>query len=196
MTKKVVLIVLGAVLLLCGLGCAVPGALLTAVTGSDDTLASGFHEVATTTPALVSETTRITEATPTAGTDLGETTLRVSARAGDDVFLGVALASDVDRYLRGVEHDVIRDLEISPYRVETVRRDGLSIVNAPTDEEFWVAQAVGTAPTLEWPVQEGDYRLVLMNADGSPGVRAQAQFAITINGLFGSVWAGSSRLRW
>ena len=58
-------------------------------------------------------------------------------------------------------------------------------MNAPTEEEIWVAQAVGTAPTLEWPVQEGDYRLILMNADGSPGVRAQAQFAITINGLFG-----------
>jgi hypothetical protein len=185
MTKKVVLIVIGAVLLLCGLGCAVPGALLTAVTGSDNTLVSGFHDVGTPTPALVSETARISDTSPTAGIDVGETTLRVSVRSSDEIFLGVAAASDVDRYLEAVEYDEIRDLEISPYRVDTIRRDGLSVVAPPTEETFWLAEATGTAPNLEWDLQDGDYRFVLMNADGSPGVQGEAQFGVTVAGLFG-----------
>jgi hypothetical protein len=185
MTKKVVLIVLGAVLLLCGLGCAVPAALLTAVTGSDNTLVSGFHDVGTPTPALVSETARISDASPTAGTDLGDTKLRVAARSSNEVFLGVAAASDVDRYLGGVEHDEIRDLEISPYRVDTIRRDGLSVVTPPTEQTFWLTKATGTAPSLEWDIQDGDYRVVFMNADGSPAVQGEVQFGVTVAGLFG-----------
>jgi hypothetical protein len=185
MAKKTVLIVLGAVLLLCGLGCAVPGALLAAVTGTDNTLSSGFHPVGTSTPALVSETARISDAAPVDGSALGDTALRITARSDDTIFIGVADATLVDQYLSGVAYEEVRDLELSPYRVETVRHDGRSEADPPVDEVFWVASATGNAPTLEWPVTDGDYRIVIMNADGSPAVGAEAQFGVQVKGLFG-----------
>jgi hypothetical protein len=87
--------------------------------------------------------------------------------------------------LRGVEYDEVRDFDISPYRLDTVRRDGFPVAEAPSSETFWTASAQGTNPTLEWQVEDGDYRVVMMNLDGSPGVQADAQFGITVNGLFG-----------
>jgi len=66
-----------------------------------------------------------------------------------------------------------------------MRHDGSLIAAPPTDEGFWTDSATGTAPTLDWNVADGDYRLVMMNLDGSPGVGAETQFGLTVDGLFG-----------
>jgi hypothetical protein len=191
MAKKTVLIVIGGILTLCGLGCVVPGTLVAVFAGTDNTLASDFHAVGTGTPALVSETARISDAAPGGGTAVPNTTLRITGRSEDEIFLGVARASDVDRYLDGVAIDQVRDFELTPYRVDTLRRDGRLRADPPVEQDFWVAEASGRAPTLVWPVEQGDYRVVIMNADGSPGVFGQAQFGLQIRGLFGVglVWA-------
>lgn len=186
MAKKIVLIVVGAVLVFCGLGATVPGAILTAVTGSDSTLESGFHRLNTATPALVSETARVSRASGVRGGGLGAGTITITARsAGPPIFLGVARASDVDAYLSGVAYDEVMEFELRPYRVETVRRHGRASAEPPGDQMFWAASVSGPAPTLEWRVTEGDYRLVMMNADGSAATAADTQLGVKINGLFG-----------
>jgi hypothetical protein len=35
-------------------------------------------------------------------------------------------------------------------------------------------------PRLSWPLQDGDYRLVLMNADASPAMDADVRFALVL----------------
>ena len=41
----------------------------------------------------------------------------------------------------------------------------------PGRERFWSASARGTGDqTLEWDLRDGDWSVVVMNADGSPGV--------------------------
>jgi hypothetical protein len=185
MAKKIVLIVVGAVLLLCGLGALVPGALLTRLTGHDGAIDTGYHTIGSPTPALVSPTEKVNPTDlPTSGP--GATTLTVSARGSDQpVFLGVARAADVDAYLDGVAYDEVRDVQLRPYRVETARHSGDPFADPPGAESFWLASATGTTPTLDWKVQSGDYRLVLMNADGSPGAAADTQVGLKINGLRG-----------
>ena len=98
--------------------------------------------------------------------------LRVTnASTEKPVFVGIASQADVDRYLDGVAHDVVRDLHgRSPvYR----NRPGRDQVAAPIAQDFWVASANGTGTQeLVWPAKSGRWAAVVMNADGSPGVAA------------------------
>jgi hypothetical protein len=186
MTKKIVLIVVGAVVLLCGLGAVVPGVFLTVVTGGDNAITTGYHQLSSATPALVSptETIRSDTRVPTSG--LGAAKLTVSARdANQTLFLGVARADDLEAYLDGIAHDEIKDINERPFRVDVQRQDGFPFAEPPEDESFWVASATGTDPKLEWNVTEGDYRVVMMNADGSPGPSAEARFGVQVEGLRG-----------
>jgi hypothetical protein len=185
MTKKIILIVLGIVLMLCGLGAIVPGAILTGVTGADNTIDSGYHTISTPTPALVSETERV-KAGSMRSSGLGSTSLKISARdSAQPIFLGVARASDVEQFLQGVAYDEVRELNVRPFRMETRRHDGNDFAFPPGDETFWVASDSGDSPTLEWTVESGDYRIVMMNTDGSPGTSAQAEFGVKVEGLRG-----------
>jgi hypothetical protein len=185
MAKKIVLIVVGAVLLVCGLGALVPGALLTRLTSHGGTIDTGYHTLGSPTPALVSPTETVgSMGVPTSGP--GKATLIVSARdSAQPVFLGVAPAADVDAYLRGVAYDEVRDVQLRPYRVETDRHAGAPFAEPPGAESFWLASATGTNPTLDWDLRSGDYRLVLMNADGSPGAAADTQIGVKVGGLRG-----------
>ncbi len=184
MTKKIVLIVLGALLLFCGLGGTALAAVLTAATGGDGAIESGYHRLATETPALISTTEQVSSGSPVPTSGFGATTITISARSnGQPIFLGVARSSDVDGYLAGIAQEEVREINLRPYRVDTRLREGLPIAEPPDDQIIWVAQASGDNPRLEWQVAEGDYRFVLMNDDGSPEVDAQVQFGIEVNGL-------------
>jgi hypothetical protein len=185
MAKKVILLVLGGVLMLCGLGAVVPGAVLTRLTGGDGTIDTGYHAIGSATPALVSPTEKINESDlPTSGP--GAATITVTARNADQpVFLGVGPAAAVDDFLAGVAYDEVREFQARPYQVRTSRHSGGAFADPPGEESFWLASATGTNPTLDWKVRNGDYRLVLMNADGSPGAAADAQIGVQVSGLHG-----------
>lgn len=185
MAKKVVLIVLGTVALVVGLGAVTFGSLLAAFVGSDDTVHSGAHQVGTPTTVLVSPTERVSHANRLR-TGIGAVTITMTAHsAGRPVFLGVARTEDVDRYLNQVAFDEVTNFDISPYRVQTVRHDGFRTPDPPTQQSFWVATATGPDANLQWRVTDGDYRLVVLNADATPGVSATAEFGLKIGGLFG-----------
>lgn len=91
---------------------------------------------------------------------------------GDDVFLGVGSQSDVEAYLGSVAHDEVR--EVRPGQtVEYLNIPGSDTVEPPVDQDFWVVETAGSGPQeLVWDVTEGTWVVVLMNADGSPGVAA------------------------
>ncbi len=49
-----------------------------------------------------------------------------------------------------------------------------------------MASATGTSGLdLTWQVQDGDYRVVLMNADGAAGVQSQLGVGLGLSGMFG-----------
>ena len=99
--------------------------------------------------------------------------MRIKAESNDGkpVFVGVARTSDVNDYLRGTAHDVVTDIDYSPFDVDYSTRGGNRDAGAPGLQSFWTAIAEGDGQqTLNWEVEDGDYSIVVMNADGSAGV--------------------------
>src|SRR5689334_7311497 len=180
MAKRVILIVVGVIVLLCGLGGIAAGIGITVLNGRN--LNSGYHPIGTQTPALVSRTERVTNSSPN-GTSVGKADITISARSDSPLFLGIGPAAQVDSYLNNVPFDEVTDLRLSPYRIDVARHEGTQPADPPGDESFWTVSATGTSPTLTWRVTNGDYRIVVMNMNGAPGLAAQAQFGVKLTGL-------------
>ena len=182
MARKVVLIVLGALLLVIGALAAIGGGALMALFGSNNTLSSGVQNVSTPTHALVSPAGSIQGASG-AQTVLGNVRLRITATptgAGHTLFLGIGPASAVDRYLSGVSYDVATDVSVSPFHLTLARHGGTVTPPPPGSQSFWVAKASGNHPTLTWTVTSGTYRLVVMNTDATAPVAFAGGLDLTI----------------
>src|SRR5262245_53809612 len=121
MAKKVVLIVVGIVALLCGLGVLAAGIGITAINGRD--LNSGFHPLSTQTSALVSRTEKVSNSAPS-GSNVGTVDITISGRSDTPLFIGIGRAAQVDGYLSNVPYDEVTDLRMSPYRVDLMRHSG------------------------------------------------------------------------
>jgi hypothetical protein len=186
MTRRVVLFVLGGVLLAIGVAAGIGGGALMALFGSNDTVNSGVQQVSTPTRALVSPASSIQD-TSGVQTAFGSVRLRITATpagAGQHIFLGIAPASAVDRYLSGVSHDVATDVSVDPFRLTLARHGGTATPPPPGSQSFWVAQASGTHPTLTWTVKDGSYRVVVMNTDAAAPVAFAGGLGLTIPHLF------------
>ncbi len=100
---------------------------------------------------------------------------RVQVESRDDkpVFVGIARTSDVDNYLAGVSHTTVTDVDTSPFDADYDDHAGDRRPVAPADSHIWAASEQGSGKqTLHWEIEDGDYSVVVMNADGSPGVDA------------------------
>lgn len=99
--------------------------------------------------------------------------LEVTGTTETSLFVGIGPASDVDDYLAGVAHDQLIDSagDAPVYR----SRGGQSVLAPPGQQSFWVESASGAGTQrLDWTATSGRWAIVLMNADGSPGVAADA----------------------
>jgi hypothetical protein len=185
MAKKVTLIVLGIIVMLCGFGAVIGGAVLAAVVGSDNTITSPEERYASDTAALVSSASQINLNGMGSSNNSAVAGISVAAKSsGKPIFLGIGPASAVDQYLANATYDEVRDIRVRPFQVDKVRH-GTTIgsITAPGDQTFWTVKASGQSPTLNWTVASGDYRVVVMNADGSPGVDTRAIFGVQVVGL-------------
>ncbi|MCP3933887.1 MAG: hypothetical protein GY708_00790 [Actinomycetia bacterium] len=112
------------------------------------------------------------------------------AAGSEALFMGIASADAVAGYLDGVAHDEIVEWDASgdgslDYVVYT-RNEGATDPAAPEVEDFWVASVSGSGEqTVDWTIESGEWALVIMNADGSPGVSADVRFGVaTLSILF------------
>ena len=182
MARRVVLIVLGAVLLVIGALAAIGGGALMALFGSSDTLSSGVQHVVTLTRALVSPAGSIQGASG-AQTVFGSVRLRITATptgAGHDLFLGIGPASAVESYLSDVSYDEATDVSVEPFHLTLARHGGTATPPPPGSQSFWVAKASGSHPILTWTVTSGSYRLVAMNTDAAAPVAFAGGLDLTI----------------
>lgn len=179
---RTVPVVVGAALATVGTVLALGGGGVLAIAGTDGSLKSGSHEFATPTSALVSEVATI-KYTEGVATLVGHPTVRTSLHAaagGPDVFVGVGRASDVDRYLQTAPVDRVTDFEVDPFTITKEPQPGSATPKPPASQSFWVSRSSGRAPAIDWKVRDGDYRLVVMNADGSRRVVTDASFELKI----------------
>ena len=105
-----------------------------------------------------------------------------AATGFEALFMGIAPVDAVAGYLDGVAHDEITDWDFFKNDIEDVvytRNEGTTDPGALGAEGFWVASVSGSGEqTLDWTIESGKWVVVIMNADGSPGVSADVRLGV------------------
>ena len=118
--------------------------------------------------------------------------LSVKPQSSEPVFVGIAPTRDVRRYLDGTAHTRVDDFDYAPFgdfEAGYRHRDGARRADRPAGERFWIASASGTGTqNLTWDVGDGDWSIVVMNADGSPGVHAAIKAGAQLPALEEIAW--------
>ena len=176
---RVILIVLGGIGVLFGLALlAGGGSLLWAdrTQREDGYLTTPTERFATPTYGLTR--TRLEVDTDESGWLLndrwfGKVRIRGESPDAKMLFIGVGPEAAVAKYLGSVAHASVEDIEFDPFRVKYLPITGGAPQGPPTEQRFWAASASGVGTqTLTWKVREGDWSVVVMNADGSRSVVA------------------------
>lgn len=104
-------------------------------------------------------------------TDLATVRINAESQLGDDVFVGIGPSADVATYLAGTAYEQVTDLGPSTRDITYEAVAGEGTPTAPGAETFWVASSEGAGEqTLTWEVDSGEWAVVVMNADATPGV--------------------------
>jgi hypothetical protein len=144
--------------------------------GSDGYLTTDTHRFEASGRALATENLDVDlgDADWLAETDdLGKVKVTAESRDGKPVFVGIARTSDVEDYLAGVPYSTVDDIEASPFSADYTRHSGQRHPVSPEHAGIWAASSYGNGSrSFEWKVDDGDYSVVVMNADGSLGVDA------------------------
>jgi hypothetical protein len=105
--------------------------------------------------------------------DLGKIKVQAESRDGKQVFVGIARTSDVEDYLAGVPYTTVDDVEVSPFEADYTRHAGNRHPVGPEHAGIWEASNQGEdRQSIDWEIEDGDWSVVVMNADGSLGVDA------------------------
>ena len=186
---RITALVTGILLALVSLGLlGAGGTALWADTQRDATgyLTTGVHEFSASGSALATERIDL----GSAGTGwlyspalLGTVRIRVTpVSPGPALFAGIGPSADVDRYLAGVSHTVISDF----WGDKAQAIGGGAPRSAPGAQGFWAASASGPGTqTLRWDPASGIWTVVVMNADGRPGINVRADLGATYPDLLG-----------
>jgi len=187
---RVILIVLGSIGVLVGLALLVGGGFLLwadRTQREDGYLTTPTERFATPTYALTR--TRLEIDTEGEGWVLNESwfgKIRIRGESSEDktLFIGIGPQAEVARYLGTVAHANVQDIDFDPFRATYLSVSGDAPQAPPTDQSFWAASASGVGTqTLTWKVREGDWSVVLMNADGSRGVAADVDLGAKLSFL-------------
>jgi hypothetical protein len=117
---------------------------------------------------------------------VGDLRIEATSTDGEKLFVGIAPTADLERYLREVGHSELADFDGGVPTYE--QHPGDSRPKPPGAEDFWAASSQGPGEQrLEWEVSDGVWSLVVMNADGSRGIVADARAGVQIGWL---LWAG------
>jgi hypothetical protein len=96
-------------------------------------------------------------------------------------FVGIGRAADVDRYLAGVRTETVSSLSSDPYSISGVSHGSQGNAQPPAAQRFWAAQATSTrAAAINWKVRDGQYRVVIMSANGHGGFATTSATAVTL----------------
>ena len=182
---RVVLLVVGSIAAVLAFGLLAGGCALVAIDQTqrddDNFLMSPSEDFRTSTYAIVSKNADIDSGEAEWALDTFLGTVRIRSESDRSVFVGIGSATEVDGYLEGVEHDVVTDLEDEP---RYARTRGGEPEGPPGDQEFWVASSSGSGEqTLEWDPEDGDWRVVVMNADGRRGVSSDMSIGAELDSV-------------
>jgi hypothetical protein len=178
------MLVLGVLLSLVGLTLAGVAAPLGAALFQQDNegyVMSPTERYAVDTYAITSERLEVVldEGLPTTGRagPVASFMLRAtSAKSGQDIFVGVGPQVEVAKYLADVEHSELTELRFNPFRVNYRTVTGSQAPPLPGTQDFWAVSAQGPGTQqITADLTDGDWVVVIMNADGTRPVAADLQ---------------------
>ena len=184
-TGRIVSAVIGAVLAVCALSAlGAGGAALwaDATQRHDGYVHLGTASYATAGHALASDTIKVYGGLGWLAPLIGQIRIQVTGtgRANGE-FAGVAPANAASRYLSGVSYTTVSSYD--GQRIG-INHPGSRAPRPPRSMPIWAAQASGIpSATLLWTVRDGDWTVIVMNADGSAGVAVRADLAASLPAL-------------
>jgi hypothetical protein len=187
---RIVLIILGVLLSFAGVACGASG--LAAFRSLDgDGFVNGGGRMTTPSAAFVTDTAEV-DAVATSASGEGSPTLRVVAQRADGGPVFIAIASDeaVEQFLQQGSFETFRALRFGPFRYESVVAANANPLKPPEAGLFPLSASGPGEQSLVWPVEAGHWRLLIMNADGSPGVDVNVSFGVRFPYLRGFAIAG------
>jgi hypothetical protein len=145
---------------------------------------TGGHDFSTSGSALATEKINLGSAgvgwlySPTL---LGKIRIRVTpVESAAPLFVGIGPSTEVERYLAGTNHTVISDYFGDKAQIV----EGGQPRSAPGTQHFWVASTTGPgARSLFWKPADGSWTVVVMNADGRPGIALKADLGARLSAL-------------
>lgn len=172
-------IAFGLLLALVGLLVTVAGGIAAFwLVGPDNTVATGDQSLSSAGLAVMTAPDLIDRHGPT---------LHVTASSAKPVFVGIGQDIDVTSYLGGSQYTRIVRFDLPSSFDRQEMKGKAAAVTAPGGLDWWTVKATGAGQqSLEWPIVDGRYSVVVMNADGSPGVDAKVAFGVELKGAFGS----------
>jgi hypothetical protein len=172
-TGRIIALAAGPVLLLISLALIAAGGTL--VWADQEQVHSGYVTTSTATYAtrgyaLTSDAITL----HSRGMFVDEVRIRItSSGPSRPLFAGIAATGDVERYLSGVSYTAVGGHDATDH-------PGTGVPAAPAAALPWAARAQGTGNlTLTWAVRDGDWTVVVMNADASPGLSVRAEAGIS-----------------
>jgi hypothetical protein len=192
---RIVLLLLGLVLLLPGLALLAGGGVLLWSEGTQRTpdgyLTTDSGSFGTPGFALTSDRLDLSTGAdwPPLASTLGTARLEVARTDGGDVFVGIAPVADAGRYLDGVRRTVVDDVGRGLDAGDQRLVEGGAPSGPPGAQDFWAARSSGPGlQQLGWRPADGDWVLVVMNADGSAGVSVNGAVGATVPNLDVLAW--------
>ena len=164
--------VFGALIILVGVGLTIAGGLGIAGFGTAGALQANSPLLQTSPDsyAIVADVTAVDAGFPWSE-DLGDVTIGAEGQAGQSLFVGYGLRTDVNDYLAGVGFDAVAQRSGG---WETRVIPGIDKPAPPADQDFWLGQAVGADASVDFTSpSSGDVSVVVMNQDGTAGVAAE-----------------------
>jgi len=176
---RVTALVAGSVLLLVSLALLAGGGI--GVWADQEQHHSGYVTTSTATYstrgyALASDAISLHASWGWLGLFVDKVRIRISPGPSGPLFAGIAPAADVERYLAGVGYTKVG----ARGERDVARRPGAGVPAPPASALPWAARAQGSGNlTLTWAVRDGDWMVVVMNSDASPGLAVRADAGIS-----------------
>jgi hypothetical protein len=102
------------------------------------------------------------------------------------LFVGIARSADVESFLKGTAYDEVR---ASSTTVESITHHIGALASTPVispgEQSIWAAASVGSGTRdMVWRAHDGQWRTVIMNADGSTQVDAMTSTSVAVQDVW------------